>query len=165
MISHRQVMKKIGEAVRDSSAVLDYCRAHFGRGLAVNVGAYPEGIAEAADSPFLWIQPVEQNEEIMTDETFTVQLIVGGLVRSPDGRPVVENVVTPRTETANGLTVNGGNEIVENLRDLIIGIVVDARAGAIVSRVRRDENDISHFPLEWARFFVDYFEPESLTEN
>ena len=51
----------------------------------------------------------------------------------------------------------------EGLRDLIIGVVRNANAGAIVNRMRREESDISHFPLEWAVFYVEYLEPEDLT--
>jgi hypothetical protein len=78
---------------------------------------------------------------------------------------VIENIVAPRTANANGLTLNGGNAIVEDLRDIIMRIVRNANAGAIVNRIRREENDISHFPLEWATFHVEYIEPESLTEG
>ena len=53
----------------------------------------------------------------------------------------------------------------EDLRDIIMRIVRNAHAGAIVNRIRREENDISHFPLEWAVFYVEYLEPESLAEG
>ena len=75
------------------------------------------------------------------------------------------NRVTDRTESQNGLTLNGGNAIVEALRDLIMQVVRNAKAGARVVAMRRTENDIAHFPLEWAEFFVDYFEAESLNET
>lgn len=162
MTSHRTIMTNVGAAVCASEAVRDYCVLHFGRGLAVNVGAYPNGIPGEDDSPFMWIQPKDENESVNADETFTVRIVIGGCVKGADGENVIEDVVAPRTETANGLTVNGGNKVVEDLRDMILGIVRDAKAGAIVSRIRREENDISHFPLEWATCFVEYFEPESL---
>ena len=163
MIAHRTIMVNIGEAVRASAAVLDYCRTHFGRGLDVHVGAYPNGVPGPKDSPFLWIIPKDENEAVKVDETFTVRLVVGGCVKGPDGESVINNVVVERKDDANGITVNGGNLIVEDLRDLILRIVRDAKAGAIVAKIRRDENDISHFPLEWANVYLDYFEPESLT--
>lgn len=163
MIAHRTIMERLGRAVAESAQVLEYCREHFGRGLAVHVGAYPSGIPELKDSPFLWITPRDENEDVKTDETFTVRLVVGGAVKGPNGESVIENVVIERTEEVNGLVVNGGNLIVENLRDMILAIVRDAKAGAVVAKIRRDENDISHFPLEWANVYVDYFEPESLT--
>ena len=78
---------------------------------------------------------------------------------------MIENIVAPRTASANGLTLNGGNAIVEDLRDIVMRIVRNANAGAIVNRIRREENDIAHFPLEWAVFYVEYLEPESLTEG
>lgn len=93
-----------------------------------------------------------------------IHMIVGGLVTGPDGEKYVRVVGVERTDAANGLVVNGGNKIVEDLRDMILAIVREARAGAIVSRIRRAENDISHFPLEWAEMYVEYIEPESLTE-
>jgi hypothetical protein len=107
----------------------------------------------------------EQNEALKEDDLFSVMFCVGGLVKGENGEKVIENVVTPRTASANGLTLNGGNAIVEDLRDIIMRIVRNAHAGAIVNRIRREENDISHFPLEWAVFYVEYLEPESLTEG
>lgn len=163
MISHRSVMAAAGEAVRDSLDVLYYCIAHFGRGLAVHVGAYAQGVPGVDDSPFLWIIPQEENEAVNEDEVFTVRMVVGGAVKGEGGEKVITNVVTPRTSDANGLTVNGGNAIVEDLRDVIIGVVRNAKAGARVRAIRREENDIAHFPLEWATIFIEYFEPESLT--
>lgn len=163
MISHRSVMAAAGVAVRDSAAVLEYCIANFGRGLAVHVGAYAQGVPGIEDAPFLWIIPQEENEAVNEDEVFTVRMVVGGAVKGSSGEKVITNVVTPRTAEANGLTVNGGNAIVEDLRDIIIGVVRNAKAGARVKAIRREENDIAHFPLEWATIYIEYFEPESLT--
>ena len=162
MISHRSVMAAAGAAVRDSEAVLEYCLQHFGRGLDVHVGAYAQGVPNVKDSPFLWIIPKEENEEVNEDKTFMVMMVVGGEVKGPSGEKVITNVITPRTDAANGLTVNGGNAIVEDLRDIIIGVVRNAKAGARVKTIRREENDIAHFPLEWAVIYIEYFEPESL---
>ena len=162
MISHRSVMAAAGAAVRDSADVLEYCLQHFGRGLAVHVGAYAQGVPGIEDSPFLWIIPQDENEAVNEDQVFTVRMTVGGAVKGSGGEKVITNVVTPRTAEANGLTVNGGNAIVEDLRDIIIGVVRNAKAGARVRAIRREENDISHFPLEWATIFVEYFEPEAL---
>ncbi len=53
--------------------------------------------------------------------------------------------------------------IAERLRQHPSRIVRNAKAGARVRAIRREENDIAHFPLEWATIFVEYFEPESLT--
>lgn len=165
MISHRQIMNNAATAVRDSTDVLDYCKNNFGRGIDINVGAYAQGIPSAEDSPFLWIQPKEQNEAVNQDETFTVRFTVGGCVKGESGEKVIMNRITPRTSDQNGLTLNGGNAIVENLRDIIMEVVRNAKAGARVVAMRRVENDIAHFPLEWAEFFVDYFEAESLNES
>lgn len=163
MTSHREILTNAGRAVCDSETVRDYCVANFGRGLAVNVGAYPQGVPSEDDSPFLWLTPAEdENEAVATDQTFTVRGVVGGLLTGDSGEIVIQDVETERTATANGLTINGGNKIVEDLRDLILEIIRDAKAGARVLRIRRQENDISHFPLEWAEFFVEYIEPEIL---
>lgn len=162
MISHRSIMAAAGRAVCDSEDVRAYCAEHFGRGLAVHVGAYAQGVPGAEDAPFLWIIPQEENEAVNEDEIFTVRMTVGGTVKGPHGEKVVTNVVVPRTVTDNGLTVNGGNAVVEDLRDIIIGVVRSAKCGARIRAIRREENDISHFPLEWATMFVEYFEPESL---
>ena len=165
MISHRQIMNNAATAVCESVDVLNYCVQHFGRGLAVHVGAYAQAVPGERDAPFLWITPKDENEAIKEDDLFSVAFIVGGLVKGANGEKVIENVVTPRTASANGLTLNGGNAIVEDLRDIIMRIVRNAKAGAIVNRIRREENDISHFPLEWAVFYVEYLEPESLAEG
>ena len=162
MISHRAIMANVAQAVAADAGVLEYCIEHFGRGLACHVGAYAQGVPGAEDSPFLWITPEGENEDQHQDETFTVRMVVGGCVTGPEGQKVITNVVTPRTEMQNGVTVNGGNAVVEDLRDMILAIVRETKAGARVSAIRRTENDIAHFPLEWAEVHVDYFEPEEL---
>ena len=165
MISHRQIMNNAATAVCNSADILNYCVQHFGRGLDVHVGAYAAAVPGEKQSPFLWITPEEENEALKEDDLFSVRFVVAGLVKGENGEKVIENVVTPRTTSANGLTLNGGNAIVEDLRDIIMRIVRNAHAGAIVNRIRREENDISHFPLEWAVFYVEYLEPESLAEG
>lgn len=163
MTSHRSIMVAAARAVKDSAEVLDYCMGHFGRGLAVNVGAYPHGIPGEADAPFLWLTPADdENESVAVDESFSMRGVVGGLVLGESGEKVVSVVEAARTATANGLVVNGGNAVVEGLRDLVLSVVRNARAGARVARVRRVENDMSHFPLEWAEFFVEYAVFEAL---
>lgn len=163
MTFHRQIMNNAAIAVADSTEVLAYCKQNFGKGIDVNVGAYAQGIPSAEDSPFLWIQPKEENEAVNQDTTFTVRMVVGGCVKGNDGEKVIMNRIRERTAEQNGLTLNGGNEIVERLRDIIMGVVRNAKAGARVVAMRKDENDISHFPLEWSTFYVDYFEEESLS--
>lgn len=165
MISHRLIMNNAATAVCNSATVRDYCIEHFGRGLDVHVGAYAAAVPGEKQSPFLWITPKDENEALKEDDLFSVRFVVAGLVKGESGEKVIENVVTPRTANANGLTLNGGNAIVEDLRDIIMRIVRNANAGAIVNRIRREENDISHFPLEWAVFYVEYLEPESLAEG
>ena len=44
MKSHRQILTRLAETIQASEAVEDYCREHFGRGMAINVGAYANGI-------------------------------------------------------------------------------------------------------------------------
>lgn len=163
MISHRQILVKIAEAIQAAEDVATYCRRHFGRALAINVGAYANGIPDEDDSPFLWIRPLEEmNEQVGSEDSFTVRFVVAGCVKSANGERYLENVVVPRSDSVNGLTVNGGNAIVEDLRDMIIGIVREAKCGMYPIRVWRDEDDISHFPLEWAAFNIEYNEPEAL---
>ena len=162
MTSHREILNAAATAVCNSEAVRLFCVEHFGRGLDVHVGAYAAAVPGEKDAPFLWIVPVDENEAIKDDDLFSVRFIVAGLVTGANGEKVIENIVTKRTATTNGLTLNGGNAIVEELRDICMYVVRNAGAGAIVNRIRREENDISHFPLEWATFFVEYLEPESL---
>ena len=162
MIAHRTILKNAALAVAADAGILAYCVEHFGRGLAINVGAYPNGVPEAKDSPWLWIRPKEENDAVNADQTFTACFTVGGCVLGPSGEKVVINELTPRTKEANGVTVNGGNLIVEDLRDMIVAVLRDSMLGAPIVAVRRTENDISHFPLEWAEFFIDFFEPADL---
>lgn len=163
MKSHREIMTNAARAIQASQEVADYCKKHFGRALAITVGAYANGIPDESESPFLWIHAADdENETVGSEDSFSVRMVVAGCVKGPDGEQFIENVETPRTESVNGLTVNGGNAIVEDLRDLIIPIVRNASAGAYVSKIRRDENDISHYPLEWAVIYVEYNEPEAL---
>ena len=163
MTSHRSILTKLATAIQASAPVAEYCARHFGRGLAINVGAYANGIPDENDSPFLWIHAAnDENEQVGSEDSFTVRLVVAGCVKGPDGERYIENVVNERTASANGLTINGGNVIVEDLRDMIIGIIRDAKAGAYPVRIRREENDISHSPLEWAVIYVEYNEPEAL---
>lgn len=165
MTSHRQILVNVATAVKNSDAVKDYCVANFGRGLAINVGAYAAAFPSENESPFLWITPVEENEAIKEDDLFTARFVVGGCVKGAAGEKVISDVIAERTATANGLTVNGGNAVVETLRDKILAVVRNAGAGAIVNRIRREENDIAHFPLEWATFYVEYLEPEALSST
>lgn len=164
MTAHRQIMNNAATAIAESEAVREFCVEHFGRGLAVHVGAYAAAVPGERDAPFCWLSPREENEATKEDDLFTVRIVIGGLVKGEGGEKVITNVVTPRTDTANGLTLNGGNAIVEELRDIILVIVRNCNAGAIVNRIRREENDIAHFPLEWATFYVEYLEPDSLSD-
>lgn len=158
-------MNNAATAVRDSAEVLAFCKENFGRGLDINVGAYAQGIPDVKDTPFLWIQPKEENEAVNQDSVFSVRMTVGGCVLGEDGEKVITNRVTERTENQNGLTLNGGNAKVEELRDIIMRVVRNAKAGARVVSMRRIENDIAHFPLEWAEFFVNYLETDALSES
>ena len=164
MKSHRSILEKVAMAIQASTDVANYCFEHFGRALAINVGAYANGIPDENDSPFLWIHAADdENESVSSEDTFTVRIVVAGCVHGPDGEQYIENKVVERSTSVNGLTINGGNVIVEDLRDMIIGIVRNAKAGSFPIKIRREENDISHFPLEWAVIYVEYNEPEALT--
>lgn len=165
MTFHRQIMANAARAVASSSRVLEFCKQHFGRGLDINVGAYAQCIPSEDDSPFLWIQPKEENEAVNSDTTFTVRMIVGGCVPGGDGSPVAIDRIIERTSTQNGLAINGSNAIIEELRDIIAEVVRNAKAGARVVAMRKEENDMGHFPLEWATFYVEYFEEESLSDT
>ena len=163
MTSHRSILTNLATTIQASTDVADYCHRHFGRALAINVGAYANGIPKDDESPFLWIHAAaDENESVGSEDTFTVRLVVAGCVKGPDGERYIENKVVERSTTENGLTINGGNVVVEDLRDMIIGIVRDAKAGAYPVKIRREENDISHSPLEWAVVYVEYNEPEAL---
>ena len=162
MTPHRQILNNLATAIAESDDVLDFCVAKFARGLAVHVGAYAAAFPGEKDSPFCWITPEEENEATKEDDLFTVRVVVGGCVKGAGGEKVITNEVTPRTATANGLTLNGGNATIEELRDLVMLVARNANAGAIVNRIRREENDIEHFPLSWAVMHIEYIEIDSL---
>lgn len=166
MTSHRTIMVRAAEAIMDSDTVLKYCVEHFGRGLDINVGAYAQGIPTADDSPFLWLLPDDSdNEAVNDDSTFSVRFVLGGCVKGPDGEQYIGDMVKARDDKHNGLTVNGGNAIVESLRDIIMCVIRNAKCGARIVKMRRSENDMAHFPLEWAEFFVDFVEDVSMSSS
>lgn len=163
MRAHREIMTNVANVIQQSIEVANYCFEHFGRALAINVGAYANGVPDESESPFLWIHAADdENESVGSEDSFVVRMVVAGCVKGPDGERYIENVVVPRSASVNGLTLNGGNKIVEDLRDMIVGIVKNANAGAFPIKIRREENDISHAPLEWAVIYVEYNEPEAL---
>lgn len=164
MTAHRQIINNLATAIAASEDVRAFCVAHFGRGLAVHVGAYAAAVPDEKEAPFCWLTPKDENEATKDDDLFTVRIVVGGLVKGAGGEKVINNVIIERTDNANGLTLNGGNAIVEELRDLILVVARNAHAGAIVNRIRREENDIAHFPLEWASMYIEYLEPDSLSD-
>lgn len=164
MTAHRKIINTLATKIAASDEVRNFCIANFGRGLAVHVGAYAAALPGEKDAPFCWLTPREENEATKEDDLFTVRVVVGGLVKGSGGEKVITNTITERTATQNGLTLNGGNATVEELRDLIMLIARDANAGAIVNRIRREENDIAHFPLEWATMYVEYLEPDALSD-
>lgn len=165
MISHRQIMINMGTAVRDSQAVLDYCVANFSRGLDIHVGAYADQFPGEEDSPVLLILSDGESETVATDETFAVSFIVGGCPLGPNGEKVVNNVLTERTNAANGLVVNGANKVIEDLRDIILGVIRDAKCGARIVNFTRSENDLAHQPFEWAAFAVEVQHDISLEDK
>lgn len=163
MISHRDILTNLATEIQRSNRIADYCYRYFGRALDINVGAYAAGIPDESMSPFLWIHAADdENESVAKDDAFSARLVVAGCVKGEDGEQYLENRIVERSAAVNGLVVNGGNKIVEDLRDMIIEIVRSAKAGAYPILIRRDENDISHFPLEWAVIYVEYSEPAAL---
>jgi hypothetical protein len=163
MNTHRQIMVAMGEAVRDSEAVRAYCVDNFGRGLAVHICAYAAAIPGEGDAPFLWIYPEPIDDELKNaDKTFAVHCIVGCCVKGKNGEKKIAETVTPRTATANGLTISGAGDTVDALRALCIAAIRAKQCGAIQTRVAQTEADISHLPLEWAEFLFEFTEFEAL---
>lgn len=163
MNTHRQIMVAMGEAVRDATAVRDFCIQKFGRGLEVQVCAYAAAIPGEADAPFLWLFPEPITDELKNaDKTFAVHCIVGCIVKGENGEKKIVETITPRTVSANGLIVNGGDDTVDALRTLIIAAIRATQCGAIQTAITQTEADISHFPLEWAEFLFEFTEYEAL---
>ena len=156
-------MVAMGKGVRDSEAVRAFCVEHFGRGLAVHICAYAAAIPGEGDAPFLWLFPEPVDDELKNaDKTFAVHGIVGCCVKGENGEKKIVETVTERTATANGLTISGAGDTVDQLRALIIDAIRAAKCGAIQTRVAQTEADISHLPLEWAEFLFEFTEFEAL---
>ena len=163
MNTHRQIMVAMGEAVRDNEAVRQFCVDNFGRGLAVHICAYAAAIPGEGDAPFLWLYPEPIEDELKNaDKTFAVHGIVGCCVKGENGEKRIAETVTPRTATANGLTISGAGDTVDALRELCIAAIRAAKCGAIQTRIAQTETDISHLPLEWAEFLFEFTEFEAL---
>ena len=158
MNTHRQVMVDMGKGVRDSTAVRDFCVQKFDKGIEVHVCAYAANIPGEAAAPFLWIFP----EPTTADKTFAVHCIVGCIVKGANGEKKITETITARTDSANGMVVNGGDDTVDALRSLIIAAIRATQCGAIQTRIAQTEADISHFPLEWAEFLFEFTEYEAL---
>ena len=163
MVTHRSILIAAAKAVADDETLLAFSCEHFGRGLAVHVGAYAMDIPGEDEAPFVWIRSAEgDHESVKADETFTLAVSVGACMTGEDGEKKLAETIRERTGTANGLTVNGGNLVTEELRDRVLAVIRAAQVGAIPDRVRVTADDLSHFPLEWAEGEVDYIEFESL---
>ena len=170
MISHRQVMINAATALLDDAAITSYAVTNFGSGLEIVIGAYPgteddSGIPSVANAPFLWLYAAGENEEISADQGFTMHAVLGACVTGTSGEKVISNEVRARSTSQNGLIVNGGNKAVEDLRDLIITKLSACAPGAILAKVRRTENDLSHYPLEWAEFECDFLTFDTLNNG
>ena len=156
IVSHRQIMLNLALAIRDSKEVLDYCISNFSRGLDIHVGAYADQIPTEDDSPVLWIFADGDSESVATDEKFSVSAIVAGCPLGPDGEKVINNLLTKRSQLSNGLVVNGANQIIEDLRDIILSVARNSCCGARIVNFTRSESDFAHQPLEWAAFKIEF---------
>lgn len=166
MNTHTQTMMAMGSAVRDSEPVRDFCISNFGRGLEVHVCAYAATIPGEGDAPFLWLFPDPIQDELKNaDRTFAVHCIVGCCVKGANGEKKIAETITQRTESANGLVVNGADETVDALRSLIISAIRATQCGAIQTAIRQVEADISHFPLEWAEFLFEFTDFEAMSDG
>ena len=156
-------MIRCARAIRDSETLAAHAVRDYGRGIAINVGAYPNGLPDEHDAPFLHLfAAATENEMLGADETFLMHGVFGACPINAQGERVIVIEETERTATANGLAINGGNLTVENTRDEIISVIRASECGAAVKTIRRVENDLSHFPLEWAEFEIEFYDPETL---
>lgn len=164
MISHRQIILNLATAIANDAEVLAKSKEAFGSGLKVIVGAYGDQVPGTADAPFLWVLPeAVENGEVDEDQSFAVELDIGAVVKGPDGEKYLKFEVMKRGENSNGLIVNGGAKLVEDFRDFLARKVIEEyRPGAILSRIRRVEEDLEHFPLSVAAMYLEFNEPETL---
>lgn len=161
MSPHEDIKLAVARAIAGSEEIRAYCVENFGSGLAVFVNVYgAEGHPGEKDAPFCWLYSDGTNESGFVDEeTFEIVCVVGAVDPSPVPKRVAYQ---ERTETQNGLQVNGIAAEVEALRELICNLIDSGSYGAIFRTATRTEADVADYPLEWAELRLSFFEPETI---
>lgn len=161
MTTHAQIKINAADAIAQSEDVRAFCVEHFGRGALVIVDWYgAEGAPGVKESPYVFLYSSGESETGHVDEeTFEFSIEIGGVASRHPSREA-QGV---RTESANGLVVNGCAALLEELRGIIVDILKSGAFGASLRSVAFDESSTVGFPLEWCAIRCTFFEPEAIT--
>lgn len=156
-------MMNLAAAIAEDPEVLAASQELFGTGLKVIVWAYGAEMPSIKDAPFLWIYAEHvENEDVDADQIFSVGMIVAAALQGERGEKLISREIKKRSAESNGLVVNG-SEKCEAFRDFLAARIREHyRPGAALRRIRRQEDDLSHFPLSWSEMFAEYVEFETV---
>lgn len=163
MTPHETVKLNVATEIADSAEIREYFVQHLGGVPNVLVNRYGEkGFPGEAEAPFIFIYSDGENEAGDVDEeTFEFCVVVGAVDSSESPR---RTVVRVRSDSQSGLVVEGIADLVETVREMILGILRKSNHGAIFRSVTKKESALNDYPLEWAEMRCSYYEPETLDE-
>jgi hypothetical protein len=107
-------IKTIATALRNSTAIRDYCIAQYGQGCLVQIDFYAADPLSSDDAPFLNLVkvPIQELGQVADADEWRVDIIAGIGMSANVSLPTV---TTSRTATANGLQQIGDAEKAETL--------------------------------------------------
>lgn len=106
-------------AIRDSTAVKNYCTTNFSRGLLVQIDDDGEDPIDSGKCPYCCIFALTDSDDSPVSEKSDIKLKVE-VGTAPITEPPYSSVTTARSATANGLTVYGAGEKAADLLDLCL---------------------------------------------
>lgn len=163
MTLHETVKLNVATAIADSAEIRDYFVRNLGGVPKVLVNRYGEkGFPGEAEAPFVFIYSDGENEAGDVDEeTFEFCILVGAVDSCESPR---RTVVRVQSDSQSGLVVEGIADLVEHVRELIVGILRQSNHGAIFRSVTKKESSLNDYPLEWAEMRCSCYEPNTLDE-
>ena len=163
MTPHETVKLNVATEIADSAEIRAYCVQHLGGVPKVLVNRYgEEGFPGEDEAPYIFIYSDGENQAGDVDEeTFEFCIVVGAV--DPSESPS-RAVVRVQSDDQSGLVVEGIADIVEHVREQILGILRKSNHGAIFRSVTKKESSLNDYPLEWAEMRCSYYEPNTLDE-
>ena len=163
MTAHHTILRNIADALTASTAIRDWCVAHFGRGCHVQLDAYgAAGLPGQSEAPFILLYSDGENDGAgeVDEETFEAILIAGIVSKVEGGTDTA--AVSVRSATANGLTVCGIADQAEALRELALEVIQDGNFGANYRKSVKTASGTLDYPLQWARARMSFYEYQTL---